>query len=149
MPKVKNKKVNFYSEDELIYNAPRKLLEIFAGDREEADKARDRGYIRDFFNDYPDGFRWNDEIFTFVEYDGNVIYQEPCELTREMEAMLTDFFTDRKYFRLIPNASWADYHALDKAIAFRGGKGAAYGIYEYTPLKDVIDLFLDKLLTNA
>lgn len=95
----------------------------------------------------PDYYNYNNEHGHFIEQDGYIFTDE--ELNSDVKKMLSYFFenfkksgkwVDNKWkendaftkkIRRIKDASWDDFHKLKHGIAYRGGSGYNYAIFEY------------------
>ncbi len=72
--------------------------------------------------------------FITIEREGKKFVLTSDETTPEQNKMLTDFHTENWNENYSATEStWANFNALTNSIAYRGGKGYNYTIWDYTP----------------
>ncbi len=83
----------------------------------------------------PDKVKWGkyDMYFMDVILNGTRYILTSDELDESVKTMLARFHSDefKRFYRSLPN-SWEAFNEADNAVAYRGGSGYFYHIWEYT-----------------
>jgi len=89
----------------------------------------DEGYYE--LSPDPDILSINGERYAFEEFNGNVIIQAD-EVTPLMISRLSEFFEGKNPINYrTTDRTWSRWDELDDGVAYRGGKGYSYTIWEY------------------
>ncbi len=125
--------MNVLTETQLLYEH-HELLDWL--DDDEIKQSQDDGYIQDLFSCDPDYIFDGENKLPFVIINGMVIIPELWEYddpnNEGIEEALGEFISDgfKNYFQEI-KSSWENFESKKFNIAYRGGAGYTYSIWEY------------------
>ena len=122
-------KVVFITEDDILYGNNNYLKSIFCVSKED----KKNGCIADIWVDC-DFAKINNEVIDFVDHKTKTIqYVVLNDCNSEYIEMLSKFFQEdfEKYLNKDNYLTWSDWDKIKNGIAYRGGMGDIYALWEY------------------